>query len=57
MHNSPAEKRNSESCNHQSRVGAIATIIGTDEKLQQAPGESDEAFEARVRAAPPKLSA
>ena len=32
------------------RVGAIATIIGTDEKLQQAPGESDAAFEARVRA-------
>ena len=39
------------------RVGAIATIIGTDEKLQQAPGESDEAFEARVRAAPTKLGA
>ena len=39
------------------RVGAIATIFGTDEKLQQAPGESDEAFAIRVRAAPPKLGA
>jgi len=37
------------------RVGAIATIFGTDEKLEQAPGECDEAFEVRIRAAPPKL--
>jgi hypothetical protein len=33
------------------RVGATATILGTDEKLEQLPGESDEAFEVRVQAA------
>jgi hypothetical protein len=37
------------------RVGAIATILGTKERLEQEPGESDEAFEARVEAAIPNV--